>query len=117
MPAEEPPPPPNEIPAPTAPLVRPRLAYLANGSTWNLSTEDFWVWLGDTPKALLLRCPAQHIATDAKFFYYRDLRTELEWAFVRAPEHDFLIGRPVWSRRDQGQWQVRTTEATLATPG
>jgi len=109
--------PPATIPTAPSPLVRPKLAYLAGGSTWNLSTEQFLVFLADVPKALLVLCPAKHLSTDDEFYYYLDQRFELEWAFARKPENDFFKKRGVWSRKvGETTWQLRSSEATLATP-
>jgi hypothetical protein len=115
--ARQPESPPENIPAASVPLVRPRLAYLAGGSTWNLSSEEFLVFLADFPKAILVRCPAKHLSSDAKFHYYKDFRFELEWAFERAPENNFFVKRSIWSRRTgETAWNLQTTEATLAEP-
>jgi len=113
----EPTPPPQEIPAAPQPLIRPKLAYLAGGSTYNLSEEAFLRFLADFPKALLFRCPAKHISSDAKFHYYEDARFDRTWAFERAPEDNFFTKRAIWSRdMDDTDWQLVTNEATLAAP-
>jgi hypothetical protein len=109
--------PPETIPQAQSPLVRPALAYLSGGTTWDLSSEEFLYFLADTPKAILMRCPANHVSSDAQFHYYADFRFDREWAFERAPEDDFFVKRTVWSRgAGDSDWRIATTEATLATP-
>jgi hypothetical protein len=109
--------PPTNIPAAPSPLVRPRLAYLHDAKMWNLSAEEFWIFLADVPKAILMRCPAKHLSSDAEFYYYEDYRMNKEWAFARKPEDNFFTKRSVYSR-DPGDptWQEWTPDATLATP-
>ena len=90
---------------------------LAIGSTWNLSAEEFLCFLPDFPKAVLIRCPARHRSTDSRFHYYVDYRFNREWAFEQASEDNFFTKRTIWSRNvGDIQWQLKTTDATIATP-
>jgi hypothetical protein len=109
-------PPPAQIPAPDPHNPNFPLVYLFGGSTCDLSNGHFAVFLADFPKALLVKTVAERIASDGNFYYCHDRAFDLDWAFAKAPENNFFLPHTVWSRRAGGDWQVRSSNATLAIP-
>lgn len=107
-------PPPQKIPPadPKSPSVNQ--VFLFSGNTFNLPTATFYLLLFDFPKAVLIESKAELLAVDSKFFYYRDLRFETEWAFAKDPVNNFAC-HAVWSRRrGETEWRLRSNEATMA---
>lgn len=112
-----PPTPPAIIPSFSATMALPANAYLQGRNLYHLPERVFYLWLGDTPKAVLMRAPADFLASDDDFFYLRDTRMQREFAFSRKPEDNFLANHAIFTRR-QGEvvWQLSATDATLAAP-
>jgi hypothetical protein len=106
--------PPATLPAPDPDAPRPALAYTYDGNTFLLSDGTFFLLYFDTPRAVLLRSEARYLASDSRFYYYRDQRRGLQWAFSKAPADNFA-GHAVWSRQKASDpWQLRSGTAVMS---
>jgi hypothetical protein len=90
-----------------------------NLNSYHLPSREFYLWRGDTPKAILFKVHADFVSSDVNFFYFRTTSPVMavEWAFTRQPDDNFLVAHPIWVR-DLGEttWSVEAADATLATP-
>jgi hypothetical protein len=91
-------------------------AYLFGGSTCHLADSTFYQLLFDTPNALVIKSQVSLVAFDERFTYFHEPRFDYEWAFAKEPTGLFA-GHAVWSRRHGTvEWNLRSTEAVMATP-
>lgn len=105
-----------DIPAPDPARPFVPLVYFMGKSLFDLSSGDFYRFLGDFPKALLWKLRLENISSDDNFYYCHESRFEEDWAFAKAPADNFFEPHPIWSRRAGQDWQLADPAGTLAAP-